>query len=243
MTATTQTVREIALEQPASIRVFEQYGIDYCCGGRKPLAEGCAANNIEVDAVLAALEAAAQGPAPNVEDWSNASLEKLSGHIVATHHAYVKAELPRLAVLAEKVVRRHGDTQAELPLIQTKLALLDEELTHHLMKEEAVLFPYVVKLERALETGSAMPHGCFGTVANPIAMMTAEHDAATGLIAEIRDLSNDFTTPVGACPTYHAFYDGLREFEQDLHQHIHLENNILFPRAIQLEAGAAVTSV
>jgi regulator of cell morphogenesis and NO signaling len=243
MTATTQTVREIALEQPTSIRVFEHYGIDYCCGGRKPLAEACAAGNLEVDAVIAALEAAAQGPAPVAEDWTTASLEKLSAHIVATHHAYVKAELPRLAVLAEKVVRRHGDTQAELPLIQTKLALLDEELTHHLMKEEAVLFPYVVKLERALETGSAMPHGCFGTVANPIAMMTAEHDAATGLIAEIRDLSNDFTTPVGACPTYHAFYDGLREFEQDLHQHIHLENNILFPRAIQLEAGAAVTSV
>jgi regulator of cell morphogenesis and NO signaling len=242
MTATTQTVREIALEQPTSIRVFEHYGIDYCCGGRKPLAEACAAGNLEVDAVIAALEAAAQGPASNGEDWTSASLEKLSGHIVATHHAYVKRELPRLVGLAEKVVHRHGDTQAELPLIQTKLALLDEELTQHLGKEEVVLFPYVVKLERALEAGSTLPHGCFGTVANPIAMMTAEHDAAGGLLAEIRGLSHHFTTPVGACPTYHAFYDGLREFEQDLHQHIHLENNILFPRAIQLETGAAVAS-
>jgi regulator of cell morphogenesis and NO signaling len=238
MTATTQTVREIALEQPASIRVFEQYGIDYCCGGRKPLAEACAANNIEVDAVLAALEAAAQGPATSAEDWSNASLEKLSGHIVATHHAYVKSELPRLAILAQKVVRRHGDTQAELPLIQTKLALLDEELTQHLAKEEVVLFPYVTKLERAIKDGGTKPHGCFGTVANPIAMMTAEHDTAGLLMAEIRQLSHDFTTPIGACPTYHAFYDGLKEFEQDLHQHIHLENNILFPRAIHLEAEA-----
>ena len=238
MTATTQTVREIALEQPASIRVFEQYGIDYCCGGRKPLAEACAANNIEVDAVLAALEAAAQGPAPNVEDWSNASLEKLSGHIVDTHHAYVKSELPRLAILAEKVVRRHGDTQSELPLIQTKLAQLDEELIQHLGKEEVVLFPYVTKLERAANGGNEKPHGCFGTVANPIAMMTAEHDEAGLLLAEIRQLSHDFTTPVGACPTYHAFYDGLKEFERDLHQHIHLEKNILFPRALHLEAGA-----
>jgi regulator of cell morphogenesis and NO signaling len=243
MTATTQTVREIALEQPTSIRVFEHYGIDYCCGGRKPLAEACAASNLEVDAVIAALEAAAKGPASSAADWTNASLEKLIAHIVATHHSYVKTELPRLAVLATKVVRRHGDTQAELPLIQAKLALLDEELSSHLGKEEVVLFPYVTKLERALESGSTMPHGCFGTVANPIAMMTAEHDAAGGLMAEIRQLSNHFTTPVGACPTYHAFYDGLREFEQDLHQHIHLENNILFPRAIQLEAGAAVTSV
>jgi len=238
MATTTRTVREIALEQPTSIRVFEHYGIDYCCGGRKPLAEACAASNLEVDAVLAALERAAQGSAPVSEDWSKASMEVLIGHIVATHHGYVKSELPRLAILAEKVVRRHGDTQAELPLIQAKLAELDEELTQHLAKEEVILFPYVVKLERAFESGGVMPHGCFGTVANPIAMMTAEHDAAGGLMAEIRDLSHYFTTPMGACPTYHAFYDGLREFEQDLHQHIHLENNILFPRAIQLETGA-----
>ena len=135
-------------------------------------------------------------------------MESLSGHIVATHHAYVKSELPRLAVLAEKVVRRHGDTQAELPAIQAKLALLDEELTQHLAKEEVVLFPYVAKLERALATGSTLPRGCFGTVANPIAMMTAEHDAAGGLLAEIRELSHHFTPPVGACPTYYAFYDG-----------------------------------
>jgi len=241
MPATTQTVREIALEQPTSIRVFEQFGIDYCCGGRKPLAEACATGNLEIDAVLAALERAAQGSEP-AEDWSKASLEALSGHIVATHHAYVKSELPRLVVLAEKVVRRHGDTQAELPLIQAGLALLNEELTQHLAKEEAVLFPYVTKLERALNTGSTLPHGCFGTVANPIAMMTAEHDAAGALLAEIRELSHHFTAPVGACPTYHAFYDGLHEFERDLHQHIHLENNILFPRAIRMEAEAAVVS-
>ena len=243
MTTTTQTVREIALGQPTSIRVFEQYGIDYCCGGRKPLAEACAASNLEVDAVIAALEAAAQGPVLAARDWAGATLEELSGHIVATHHAYVKSELPRLAALAQRVVRRHGDTQAELPLIQSKLAMLDEELSQHLSKEEVILFPYVVKLERALATGSGTPRVCFGTVANPIAMMVAEHDAAGGLLAEIRELSDQYTTPVGACPTYHAFYDGLREFEQDLHQHIHLENNILFPRAIQLEAGAAVTSV
>jgi len=111
-----------------------------------------------------------------------------------------------------------------------------------LTKEEVILFPYVAKLERASTDGSAMPHGCFGTVANPIAMMTADHDVAGSLIAEIRELSHQFTTPIGACPTYHAFYDGLREFEQDLHQHIHLENNILFPRAIALEAATAVTA-
>jgi regulator of cell morphogenesis and NO signaling len=236
MIATTQTVRDIALEQPSSIRVFEHYGIDYCCGGRKPLSEACAAGNVEVDAVIAALETAAQGATPVVTDWAQGTLSSLSEHIVATHHAYVKAELPRLAMLAQKVVNRHGDTRAELPAIQKALAELDQDLTQHLAKEEAILFPYIESLERALTDGTAKPHGCFGAVANPIAMMTQEHEAAGGLLARMRTLSDNYTTPVGACPTYHAFYDGLKDFEKDLHQHIHLENNILFPRAIEMES-------
>jgi len=242
MTATSKTVREIALEQPSSIRVFEHYGIDYCCGGRKPLAEACAVGNLEVDKVIAALEAAARISAPVAENWSQASLESLIGHIITTHHAYVKRELPRLAELAVKVVDRHGVTTPELPVIQATLARLDEELIQHLVKEEAILFPYITKMERAITDGTAKPHGCFGTVANPIAMMTQEHDAAGALIAEIRRLSHNFVTPADACPTYHAFYDGLKGFEQDLHQHIHLENNILFPRAIDMEAATISAS-
>jgi regulator of cell morphogenesis and NO signaling len=238
MTTTTQTIREIALEQPTSIRVFEQFGIDYCCGGRKPLADACAAGNLEMDSVIAALEAAAKKPDPGVENWADKSLESLSSHIVATHHAYVKRELPRLAQLAQKVVNRHGSTKTELLVIAATLTQLDEELTPHLAKEETVLFPYVANLEQSVSLGTAKPQSCFGTVANPIAMMTREHDAAGTLMAEIHRLSGNFTTPEDACPTFHAFYDGLREFEQDLHQHIHLENNILFPRAIELEASA-----
>lgn len=239
MSATTQTVREIALEQPTAIRVFEQFGIDYCCGGRKPLAEACTAGNVEIDAVVAALEAAAKKPNPDIENWAGKSLESLSSHIVAIHHAYVKRELPRLAQLAQKVVNRHGSTRPELPTIAETLARLDEELTQHLAKEELVLFPYIAGLEQSVSIGSPKPHSCFGTVANPIAMMTQEHDAAGTLLAEIRRLSGNFTTPEDACPTFHAFYDGLREFEQDLHQHIHLENNILFPRAIELEKSSS----
>jgi regulator of cell morphogenesis and NO signaling len=235
MTATTQTVREIALEQPTAIRVFEEFGIDYCCGGRKPLAEACAAGNLEIDLVIAALEAAEKKVRVEVDNWAEKSMGSLSSYIVAKHHAYVKRELPRLAQLAQKVVNRHGAAKPELPLIADKLMQLDEELTEHLAKEEAVLFPYITGLERSISTGSPKPKSCFGTVANPIAMMTQEHDAAGNLIAEIHRLSGNFTTPEDACPTFHAFYDGLREFEQDLHQHIHLENNILFPRAIELE--------
>ncbi len=237
MPALTQTVREIALEQPSSIRVFEQFGIDYCCGGRKPLTDACAEKNVDYHAVLTALEKAETAEEPTAEDWTKRSLAGLSAYIVATHHEYCKTELPRLAGLAARVVNRHGASRPELPTIQSKLAQLTEELTEHLAKEEIVLFPYISKLERSIAEGSSKPHGCFGTVAHPVAMMVQEHDAAGMLIAEIRALSGDFKTPEGACPTYHAFYDGLRGFEKDLHQHVHLENNILFPRAIELEAS------
>ncbi|MGD0910976.1 MAG: iron-sulfur cluster repair di-iron protein [Terracidiphilus sp.] len=238
MTILTQTVREIALEQPHSIRVFERFGIDYCCGGRKPLGEACMAGNLSADEVLAALDSAANTATPLAMDWSQASLRQLIEHIVATHHAYVKRELPRLAVLAQKVVNRHGDTQRHLPAIQSALAQLDDELTHHLAKEENILFPYIAALDTALVSGSAFPDACFGAVTNPIAMMISEHEAAGTLLAAIQSLSSNFVTPVGACPTYHAFYGGLKEFQHDLHQHIHLENNILFPRAIELELSA-----
>jgi regulator of cell morphogenesis and NO signaling len=237
-----QTVREIALEQPHSIRVFEHFGIDYCCGGRKPLGEACAARNLPVDEVLSELNSAANTTSPAIMDWSQATLSQLIEHIVTTHHAYVKRELPRLAVLAQKVVNRHGDTQAHLPAMQKTLAQLDDELIHHLAKEENILFPYIAGLEAALESGSALPDACFGTIANPIAMMNSEHEGAGELLAELQRLSGDFTTPVGACPTYLAYYAGLKEFQQDLHQHIHLENNILFPRAILMDASAMITS-
>ncbi len=236
MTATTQTVREIALENPASIRVFEKFGIDYCCGGRMPLVEACAARNLELEQVIASLESAAAVPVSS-EDWTRESLSRLAAHIVDTHHAYVQRELPRLYELAAKVVRRHGDTRQELPVIQSKVHQLGEELTQHLAKEELILFPYITKLETYVLHGGPKPQGCFDAVTSPIAMMTQEHDAAGALLAEIRELSEQFTPPSGACPTYHGFYAGLKDFEQDLHQHIHLENNILFPRAIALEAS------
>lgn len=229
------TVREIALENPASIRIFEKFGIDYCCGGRKPLAQACEERALEPSAVLAALDSAAQNFTPESTDWSSASLESLCAHIIGTHHAYVRRETPRLWQLAQKVVSRHGDNHPELPLIQQLAKALGEDLAAHLGREEAVLFPYIVNLERNLATCGPPSLGCFGTVKNPVRMMMAEHDAAGETLARMRQLSNDFTPPEGACPTYVGFYKALSEFESDLHQHIHLENNILFPRAIEME--------
>jgi regulator of cell morphogenesis and NO signaling len=238
MIALTETVREIALRNPQSIRVFERFGIDYCCGGRKPLAEACSVGNLNFEEVQAALNAAAENTETTSVDWKQASLRALIEHVVATHHVYVKQELPRLAMLAQKVVNRHGDTQAHLPALQIAVGKLDAELTPHLQKEELILFPYIAKTEAAIDSGSAFPDACFGTVANPIAMMTSEHEAAGAVLAEIQELSSNFTPPVGACPTYLAYYQGLKEFQTDLHQHIHLENNILFPRAVAMEANA-----
>lgn len=233
------TVRDIAIEQPASIRVFERFGIDYCCGGRKPLAEACQERSIAPQAVLDAIQAAIAGGGEPARDWTQASLETICDHIVATHHAYVRAELPRLEALAQRVVSRHGNTHPELQEIQQLIGSLGEELLQHLSKEEMVLFPFITSLERNLANCGPRPLGCFGAVRNPIRMMIAEHDSAGDALDRMRALSGGFTPPEGACPTYRGFYQALSDFEKDLHQHVHLENNILFPRAIDLDEGSA----
>jgi regulator of cell morphogenesis and NO signaling len=238
--ATSQTtVRDIALEHPASIRVFEKLGIDYCCGGRKPLAQACEERSIELETVLAAIEQADGAGQQEDRDWTAEPLEVICKHIVETHHAYVRAELPRLESLAQKVVSRHGSTHPELGEIQQLFESLAVELLQHLSKEEMVLFPYITNLERNLENCGPRSLGCFGAVRNPIRVMMAEHDAAGDTLARMRELSNEFTPPEGACPTYRGFYQALAEFERDLHQHVHLENNILFPRAIELDESCS----
>lgn len=237
MIAQGQTVREIAQTQPSSIRVFEQFGIEYCCGGRKALAEACAAKDVDVDTVIAALEAASRNENVQTKDWTKEPLARLTEHIVATHHAYCKGELPRLSGLAAKVVNRHGGTNPELAVIRVKLAQLAEELTDHLAEEEIVVFPMMAKLDGKQASCGAKPAESCASIGTPLAQLIQEHDSAGVLLAEIRSLSRNFVTPEYACTTYHAFFDGLRDFERDLHRHVHLENNILFPRAIELEAS------
>ncbi len=227
------TVREIALEQPASIRVFEQLGIDYCCGGRKPLAQACAEHALDLDHVLQTIAEASAENGEVPRNWEDESLSALCRHIAARHHGYIRSELPRLEMLMQKVVSRHGNTQPELGAIQSILLPFGRELLEHLDKEEMVLFPYISNLQP--EDGICRPLGCFGSVRHPIARMMAEHDGAGEAMARMRELSSGFTAPDWACPTYRGLYQALREFERDLHQHVHLENNILFPRAIQLE--------
>lgn len=240
MTTAETTVRDIALENPAAIRVFEKFGIDYCCGGRKPLAQACDERSLETAAVLAAIEATATPAKASGPNWNTAPLGDLCQYIVKTHHDYVRAEIPRLQFFAEKVLARHGDTHPELARIRELTDTISEEMTQHQGKEEVVLFPYITKLERNIATCGPPSLGCFGTVKNPVRMMMAEHDAAGAIMAEIRELSHNYTAPEGACPTYRGFYQSLSDFERDLHQHVHLENNILFPRAIELEESCGL---
>jgi regulator of cell morphogenesis and NO signaling len=235
MTTPETMVRDIAIEQPASIRVFEKYGIDYCCGGRRPLAQACEERSLPIDEVLAAIENAAAPLSATGPDWMSFQLGAICDHIVRAHHAYIRNELPRLQFLAAKVVARHGSDRPELPQIQQLIDDVGGDLISHLAKEETILFPYITNIERNLATCGPSSLGCSGSVRNPIRVMMAEHDVAGGILAQIRKLTSDYIPPEGACPTYRSFYISLEEFEKDLHQHVHLENNILFPRAMALE--------
>ncbi len=232
-----KTVRELALENPNATRVFERLGIDYCCGGAKPLTEACANAGIALNDVLGSLETEQPAPA-STRDWNESPLGELVQHIVDRHHAYVKSEAPRLQQLAAKVASVHGQNHPEVLRIQSTFSGLAAELASHLMKEEQILFPYIVQMEEALAQGQGAPPCMFGTVQNPVRMMMMEHDGAGEALRDLRATSSDYAPPADACVTYKTFYAALAAFEADLHQHIHLENNILFPRALQMEAAA-----
>jgi len=230
-----QTVREIAINNPASVRVFENFGIDYCCGGKHPLDEACARANAPIDLVTKALaELDLSGISPE-EALSNSSLAELATHIVGRHHRYVRDESPKIELLLQKVVDRHGEAHPELGAIQDTFVALAQELFAHMMKEERILFPFLEAMEAAAKAGQPAPVGCFPSIEFPIARMLADHEDAGALLARMRELSGNYRAPDGSCPSYRGLYQALEEFERDLHHHVHLENNILFPRAVEME--------
>jgi len=233
----TKTVREIALEVPGATRVFEKMGIDYCCGGAKPIAEACLVAGVTVEEIAQSLERAE--PVSNAlagsKDWRAESLASLITHVYDKHHVFTREELDRIEPLLAKVCSVYGDRRPELLQIQALFAELKRELLLHMMKEENILFPYITQMEKAVTAGLPAPRPMFGTVRNPVQMMMAEHDGAGDLLRRIRRLSSDFNPPADACVSYQTLYSALDELEQDLHQHIHLENNILFPGAIEME--------
>lgn len=236
-TLTTKTVRELATENPAATRVFEKLGIDYCCGGNQSLEQACEKAKLSVEQVLDSLEMAAHTDraAQSTRDWNNESLSELIAHIKNTHHKFTREEVVRLSALLDKVCKVHGKNHPEVLRIRAVFAELAQELTTHLMKEEMVLFPYVTRLEEAVIENEPVVPPPFGSVQNPVAMMEHEHDSAGNALRAMRKASEDYSAPEDACFSYRTLYSALAAFEADLHQHIHLENNILFPRAIAME--------
>jgi regulator of cell morphogenesis and NO signaling len=232
-----QTVREIAIEHPATVRVFESLGIDYCCGGKRTLKDACERAGVPVKRTLDLLAQIEEHTPSEAANWAGAGAQKLIRHIVGRHHSYVRSETPRLMTMFDKVVSRHGQDHPELASIRDLFSALTQELFAHMLKEENVLFPYLEKMDAAVTRGEIPPPAVFGSVEMPISRMLAEHDDAGELLAKMRVLSSGYSAPESACPTYRALYHGLEEFERDLHQHVHLENNILFPRALHMEQG------
>ena len=235
-----RSVAELVVEIPYATGVFEKLGIDYCCGGQRTLKEACSSAGLTLEEVLSQLEDAKHA-APSTratcrqDDWQRRPLSELIAHIVNKHHAFVRQQLPRLEELLRKVYSAHGERHPELRRLQVVIRDLTLELTHHMLKEEEVLFPYISLLEGAADRNEVLPKPFFGTVRNPVRMMTQEHDNAGQALREIRATTGNYTVPPDGCATYRALLDGLHAFEEDLHTHIHLENNILFPRACRLE--------
>lgn len=232
-----KTMRELAIENPVSTRVFEKLGIDYCCGGHRSLREACESANLQLDQVLASLEKADQAARvqPKDRNWQIEPLASLIEHIQSTHHKYTRDEIARLGPLFEKVCSAHGKKYPELFESRDVFQGLAQELNNHLMKEERILFPYILTLEARAAGHGPIVSAPFGSVRNPIAMMEHEHDSAGSALRDIRKASNGYSAPAGACVSFQTLYTALAAFEADLHQHIHLENNVLFPRAVAIE--------
>lgn len=230
-----QTVAEIVTENYKTADIFKKKGIDFCCGGKVTLKDICAKKNIPYNELKTELEKVDQKN-DQPDDFNNWSLDRLADHIINVHHQYVRENIPILSQYANKVARVHGDANPEVVEINYLFQLIAEDLERHMIKEENILFPYIKNLAQveAEKIPFALPH--FGTVQNPINMMEHEHDVVGEYGHKIAELSNQYTPPAHACNTYRVLFAKLKEFEEDLHLHIHLENNILFKKAIELEA-------
>jgi regulator of cell morphogenesis and NO signaling len=232
-----KTVGEIVAEDYRWAEIFKKYGIDFCCGGKKPLLAVCEEKQIDPQQLIENYRALSrEGGALSTHNFAEWEADFLADYIVNVHHKYVSENIPLLYEFTQKVARVHGGAHPELLEIAGLFEAVAQEMTMHMRKEELILFPYIKRLVAADKGQLTLEAPHFGTVENPIRMMEEEHDRAGNLMKQIRQLSGDYTPPANACNTYRVTFRKLQEFEEDLHQHVHLENNILFPRAAALEA-------
>jgi regulator of cell morphogenesis and NO signaling len=235
--STETRVNEIALSNPAARRVLEDAGLDYCCGGGKSLRDACLHAGVTTDEILKRLRQNSELTGPGDTEWAKASLADLTRHIRERHHQYVRDSIPRVRALLAKILERYGAKHHEIGEIEKLFGDVAREMTAHMQKEEQILFPYIDALERSASGNGSVEPPFFQTVRNPIHAMMKEHDSAGELVRQIRKASNEYKTPADSCTSYQATYQELRQFEEDLHLHVHLENNILFPRAVELETA------
>ena len=243
MPTSTQSIREIVTQYPSSARVFHRFDIDLCLQADLSLEGACQELQLSVDQVLEKLtDSEAQERGGIASDPATLSLARLVQHIVRIHHHCVRQELPRLAEMALKLAATRGDRAPELAKVAELIEKLRGEMYTHIQKEEQVLFPFISQMDQESIVAYPPSHACFRSVTHPIFMMEQEHESADHIVAELLHLTNHFEPPSWACATHIALFSGLREFEADLRQHVHLENDVLFPRAIQLEAELKVRS-
>lgn len=220
------TVGEIVRSAPARSRIFESLGIDYCCGGKKLLAEACRAKNLDPATVVAMLAALDAGPsAAESSDPDALSLSALCDHIERIHHGYLREELPRLDFMTRKVAAVHGDHEPRLLEVRQVFESFNVAMTSHTQEEEEKIFPAIRQLESPGGTGVAPLKGALDK-------LESEHDRAGAALARFRELTDNYSPPEWACNTFRALYDGLANLERETHQHVHKENNVLFPRAL-----------
>lgn len=231
-----KTVGALVAEQPDRACIFEQAGIDYCCGGGKTLKDACASKKINMQDLITKLIATGN-QSHHERNWTNATLAELVCHIIETYHEPLRGELPRVAALAEKVARVHGGNHPEMVKVLNVFRPFQTELELHMQKEEMVLFPGIVRMEAA---GTPVAFGCGGGIQNPISMMLFEHESAGAALAEMRRLTNDYTPPADACNSFKVLLHSLAKLEAEMHQHVHKENNILFPRALKIAENKPV---
>lgn len=230
-----ETIGEVVTKDYRKAQVFKNFGIDFCCGGKKTIAEVCRTKGIDKEAVEKALASITGEPASNQNDYLKWSLSFLTDYIINTHHQYVKDNTAFITELANKVASVHGEKHPEAIRIAYIFSHVADDLMLHLKKEEQILFPYVKDLEKIQAEGGVLEESAFGNVTNPIQVMEAEHEQAGEALQTIRDITGNFTLPEDACNSYMILYKKLDEYENDLHRHVHLENNVLFPKAILLE--------
>jgi regulator of cell morphogenesis and NO signaling len=230
------SLSEIVTNNFKSAAVFEKYGLDFCCHGKKSFSEACEEKGVNIEEVITQLENInGDNQEQNQEKYNQWDLDFLADYIVNVHHKYVRNMIPVISEHADKVKSKHGQNHPELINVADNFTIVYKDLKQHMMKEEHLLFPYIKYLVNVQKNSASPEAPFFGTIKNPIQMMEAEHESAGNLLADIEKLTNYYAPPADTCNTFKVFYQELKEFELDLHKHVHLENNILFRRSIELE--------